>query len=227
MYLDPFRSSIEVKQFDLTRTLRDMGVPTSDQAAFLSDTNTREMVLRTARNIMNSVQTIRQTEQGRHNVQPTWFISHPDMDNAFYATIWAMLILTPGNETSIGVTNVRRRQYLPYLMEHFGTHCPWDVGMLEKHVIPMFAHQPDSERLMEYVRSTLELDSMHKLAISRDEQSVDVKFKVGQLFKHRRYSYEGVITGWDVNCDAGEEWIENTGVDSLPNGRNQAFYHVL
>jgi F-box protein 21 len=47
------------------------------------------------------------------------------------------------------------------------------------------------------------------------------------LFQHKRYSYEGVVTGWDVSCDAGEDWIQNMGVDRLSSGRHQAFYHVL
>lgn len=227
MYLDPFRSSDEVKHLDLVRTLRDMGVPSADQATFLSDTNTREMVLRTARNIMNSVQSIRQIEQGRRTVQPTWFNTYPDMDNAFYATIWAMLILSPSDHAAATQSTIQRRQYLPYLLEHFQTHYPWDVGMLEEHVIPLFYNQPEGERLIEFVQSMHQIDSMPKPRVTRDTKTKNVKYKVGQLFNHRRYAYEGIITGWDISCDAEEEWIENMGVDSLPNGRNQAFYHVL
>ena len=35
------------------------------------------------------------------------------------------------------------------------------------------------------------------------------------------------ILGWDPHCAAPEDWIVNMRVDDLPNGRNQAFYHVL
>lgn len=68
---------------------------------------------------------------------------------------------------------------------------------------------------------------MPKPIISRSERTTKVAFKVGQMFQHKRYGYEGVITGWDVVCDANEDWIQNMRVDALPNGRNQAFYHVL
>jgi F-box protein 21 len=226
MYLDPFRSSNEVQQGDLERTLRDMGVPSNEHDHFLSDTTTREMVLRTARNIMNSVQTIRQTEAGMRGIQASWLNSSPDMDNAFYATIWAMLILGSNNDPPSAST-IRRRQYLPYLLEHFQTHFPWDVTLLEHYVVPMFRDQPEGQRLRQFVRSMHQVDAMRKPVLSRNEQSVNVKFKVGQLFQHKRYSYEGVVTGWDVSCDAGEEWIQNMGVDRLSSGRNQAFYHVL
>jgi F-box protein 21 len=184
------------------------------------------MVLRTARNIMNSVQTIRQTEAGMRGIQASWLNSSPDMDNAFYATIWAMLILGSNNDPPSAST-IRRRQYLPYLLEHFQTHFPWDVTLLEHYVVPMFRDQPEGQRLRQFVRSMHQVDAMRKPILSRNEQSVNVKFKVGQLFQHKRYSYEGVVTGWDVSCDAGEEWIQNMGVDRLSSGRNQAFYHVL
>ncbi|KAH7401327.1 Hemimethylated DNA-binding protein YccV like-domain-containing protein [Pyrenochaeta sp. MPI-SDFR-AT-0127] len=230
MYLDPFRSSSEVLQGDLQRVLRDMGVPSSEHATFLSDTNTREMVLRTARNIMNSVQAIRQTEAGVRGIQASWLNSYPDMDNAFYATIWAMLILGPTDahpSANLSVTTTRRRQYLPYLLEHFQTHFPWDVTLLSRYVIPMFYNLPEGDRLSHFVQSMHQVDAMRKPVLHRTEGTANVNFKVGQLFQHKRYSYEGVITGWDVACDAGEEWIQNMGVDRLPNGRNQAFYHVL
>jgi F-box protein 21 len=228
MYLDPFRSTSEVRQGDLQRVLRDMGVPSSEHRSFLSHTNTREMVLRTARNIMNSVQTIRQTEAGMRNVQASWMSSYPDMDNAFYATIWAMLLLGPNDDNSdLAHTTTRRRQYLPYLLEHFQTHFPWDVTLLSRYVIPLFNNQPEGHRLLQFVQSMHQGDAIRKPSVKRTERTVNVEFKVGQLFQHRRYAYEGVVTGWDVVCDANEDWIQNMGVDRLPNGRNQAFYHVL
>jgi F-box protein 21 len=228
MYLDPFRSSSEVRQGDLQRVLRDMGVPSSEHRGFLGDTNTREMVIRTARNIMNSVQTIRETEAGMHSIQASWMNSQPDMDNAFYATIWAMLLLGPNDDNlAVGHTAIRRRQYLPYLLEHFQMHYPWDVTLLSRYVIPMFYNQPEGHRLLQFVQSMHQVDAVRKPVIHRSERTQNVAFKVGQLFQHKRYGYEGVITGWDVVCDANEDWIQNMRVDSLSNGRNQAFYHVL
>lgn len=230
MYLDPFRSSDEVRQADLLRVLRDMAVPAADHHAFLSDTTTREMVLRTARNIMNSVQTIRQTQVGVHGVSTAWLDAYPDMDTAFYSTIWAMLILGPGDEGmpgSIQQIPSRRRQYLPYLLEHFQTHFAWDVALLEQYIIPMFYTQPEGQRLVQFVQSMHQIDNLRRPLITRSARVRNVHFKIGQLFKHKRYNYEGVITGWDTSCDAGEEWIHNMGVDRLSGGREQAFYHVL
>lgn len=230
MYLDPFRSSDEVLAGHLQRTLREMGVPTSQHVAFLSDSTTRDMVLRTARNIMNSVQTIRQTETGLHGIHSNWHEAYPDMDNAFYATIWSMLLLGAHDDSGgPGITVAsRRRQYLPYLLEHFQTHYPWDVSLLQQHVIPMFVHQPEGQRLIHFVDSMRRIDGMAPRAKRREESTTEkVVFRVGQLFRHTRYHYEGVVTGWDTVCDAGEEWIHNMGVDRLPGGRVQPFYHVM
>ncbi|KXJ92653.1 hypothetical protein Micbo1qcDRAFT_222406 [Microdochium bolleyi] len=55
-----------------------------------------------------------------------------------------------------------------------------------------------------------------------------VRYRVGDLFRHRRYGYRAVITGWDATCQASEQWMQQMGVDALPGGgRSQSFYHVL
>lgn len=55
----------------------------------------------------------------------------------------------------------------------------------------------------------------------------DAMYRVGDLFRHRRYRYRAVITGWDATCQASEQWMQQMGVDALPHGRTQSFYHVL
>ena len=42
-----------------------------------------------------------------------------------------------------------------------------------------------------------------------------------------RYHYGCVIYGWDPVCKMDEGWIEQMGVDTLPDGRHQPFYNVL
>lgn len=229
MYLDPFRSSDEVRQGDLRRLLRDTSVPPAEHATFLTDTTTREMVLRTARNIINSVQTIRQTEAAMTNIHPSWFTTKPDMDNAFYATIWVMLLLESPDDTSHSppASISRRRQYLPYLLEHFQSHFPWDISLLLHYALPLFAHLPERHRLVQFAQRMHQLDATRRPVVRRTARTQHVRFHVGQLFHHKRYGYEGVITGWNVACEEDEEWIFTMDVDGLPRGRNQAFYHVL
>ena len=43
------------------------------------------------------------------------------------------------------------------------------------------------------------------------------RFRVGQIIVHKRYSYRGVITGWDRTCEADEDWMEQMNVEALPS----------
>jgi len=182
---------------------------------------------------MNSVQAIQQTEQqlraNTHFHPPTWLSVYPDMDSTFYATLWAMLILGPGQEEvgNIASVTARRRQYLPYLSEHFIQHCPWDITLIEEHVVPMFYSLPEGQRLLYQINLLYTADANPKPVSARSELTGNVRLKVGQVFHHKRYLYEGAITGWNPSCEAGEEWIRHMGVDRLTNGREQGFYHVV
>ena len=59
-----------------------------------------------------------------------------------------------------------------------------------------------------------------------NENSI-VKYRVGQVFRHRRRQYLAVIYGWDPYCKMQEEWIAMNQVDRLSQGRSQPFYNVL
>jgi len=226
MYLDPFRSSDEVPVEDLRHSLREMGIPTSQHPSFLSDTTVQELVLRAARNILNSVQAIHQSED-TSDAHPMWVQAVPDMDSSFYSTIWSKIILGPDGTTTESSITSRWRQYLPYLIKHLQAHYPWDVPLLEKYIIPMFSRLPDRLRLEQFVETMQRNDETPKPARRRGRHSENVKYKVGQVFTHTRYRYEGVIIGWDTSCDLGEDWARTMNVDSLARGRNQAFYHVM
>lgn len=53
-----------------------------------------------------------------------------------------------------------------------------------------------------------------------------MQYRVGQVLRHKRYRYRGLIIGWDPCCRAGEEWIAQMGVDRLPGGRS-ILRHIL
>jgi heat shock protein HspQ len=50
------------------------------------------------------------------------------------------------------------------------------------------------------------------------------KFSIGEVVRHRRYGYRGVIFGWDPVCTASEDWYQ--GNQTQPD-RNQPWYRVL
>jgi heat shock protein HspQ len=50
------------------------------------------------------------------------------------------------------------------------------------------------------------------------------RFSPGQLVKHRRYGYRGVVVDFDVRCQADEQWYQKN--QTQPD-REQPWYHVL
>lgn len=59
------------------------------------------------------------------------------------------------------------------------------------------------------------------------EEGADVqstRFLSGQVVRHRRYGYRGLVVHCDLQCRASEEWYRSN--PSQPD-RNQPWYHVL
>ena len=49
-------------------------------------------------------------------------------------------------------------------------------------------------------------------------------FQPGQLVRHRRYGYRGVVVDYDKTCQADEMWYHSNRTQPP---RNQPWYHVL
>lgn len=49
-------------------------------------------------------------------------------------------------------------------------------------------------------------------------------FRIGQLVRHRRYGYRGVVVDFDVRCLASDEWYDSN--QTRPE-RDQPWYHVF
>ena len=218
MYTDPFRSYDEVPVATLRMQLSEMGVVSSNHASLLNASSTTEIVRRTARNIIASLQTI---PEGPSTVDA----AIPEMDSAFYGALWALLMLPDGNGAAV---NDQRARCLPHIVELLEKQFFMDIGLIEKHILPLFRHQRHYEPLRETIRLMRVGDRIPKPVKQRTrETGKDVRYRVGQLFQHKRYNYHAIIVGWDWNCKATEEWISRMNVADLARGRHQAFYHVL
>jgi len=57
-----------------------------------------------------------------------------------------------------------------------------------------------------------------------DEVTQEALFKIGQLVKHRRYGYRGVVAEFDMGCKADQDWYKN---NKTQPSQNQPWYHVL
>jgi len=229
MYIDAFRGgAIEVPISHLRSQLRAMGSTGLEDDELLSQASNQAMVIRSSRNMMHSVQIMQmqvRTPADADRRAPLWFSQTPDMDNAFYASLWSTMLLQGHSSPQAS----RRQHYLPFLCEHIQAHCPWDADLLEKFVAPLFSRYPNERyQTAHFAQYMRDKDARPPKPLRRNPQiDAKVKYRVGQVFKHQRYGYEGVIVGWDAMCGASDAWIDQMGVDNLQGGRNQSFYHVL
>ncbi|MCJ1414554.1 hypothetical protein MMC32_000881 [Xylographa parallela] len=233
MYMDPFRSDREILVTDLQAQLRSLGMPKDIHSHALAPASTSEIVLRSGRNILNSVQEAHRSAVARNghgsNSHITLVSSFPDMESAFYGALWATLLLgIPPDGDGPAVSTIEPRNLLQPIVQHFETHFPGDVSLIDDYIVPLFRDFGEYAQLRETVRVIRAGDSIPKLVHERTEETSDqVKYLVGQVFKHKRYNYMAVIIGWDAECAAPEHWISQMRVHELPLGRHQSFYHVL
>ncbi|KAL8705547.1 MAG: hypothetical protein Q9201_001364 [Fulgogasparrea decipioides] len=221
MYMDPFTSDQEVPRTVLQTQLKSMGVPLADHEMLLGASTAADMVRRTARNIIGSIQN---HGQGNASVRSTGSGSFdPESDEALYSALWALLLLPEAGEGLF-----HRARYLPYILELLEKEYLVDARLIERFALPVFERSQHWEQLRDAVRVMRAGDSMPKQVKPRTPQiSKSVSFRVGQIFRHKRYNYQAVITGWDVECAQSENWMSQMRVDQLSRGRHQSFYHVL
>lgn len=219
MHLDPWRSSDEVPLSQLVLRLTQMGAPVAQHALLLGPASDLESSLRTARNIMNSVQESRD-RRGGANPPPAF----PDIESAWYSMLWAMVILGDSSPES---SAHRRRSCMPYLLEHHQAHFPEDIGLVEHVMAPMFQGWREHRVILQLIHSARKSDRNRKAPSPRDQHATHVTHRVGQHFRHKRYGYAGFIIGWDLKCGAETRWIQQMRVDELPRGRHQPFYNVV
>ncbi len=217
MYMDPFRSNQEVHVKDLRAQLQSFGISKSKFPELLGALSTAEIVRRSAKNIITSLQAIRRDQNVGHFV--------PDVDGALYAAVWAVLLLPEGSTNTVGA---QRANCLSHITELIEKYFLTDTWLIEKYILPLIENPAQHEQLRNTIRVIRTTDHMPKNVKDRtSDSSRDVRYKVGQLFHHERYHYKAVITGWDVECAATDYWMTHMGVHELPRGKYQGFYHVL
>ncbi|XP_045197897.1 uncharacterized protein LOC123552355 [Mercenaria mercenaria] len=55
----------------------------------------------------------------------------------------------------------------------------------------------------------------------------EVKYRIGQVVKHKRWGYRGVIVGWDELTKAPEYWIKHNHPPGKEHWRTQPNYAIL
>lgn len=222
MFIDPFSSDSEVPVGDLTRMLTERDFDPSTHSSHMQAGTVQEMVLRTGRNINRACRSLDQSTLDRSI----------DVQFAASSFLWAHIILAYAEAPMMFLdeeTRRRRSMVYSYINHEVANHQDSTTLMLEEFALPLFEGTGEYEMLASRIRSIYLADATSKSPVYRPQAQADpVKFKVGQLFFHKRYGYEGIVTGWDQKCEMGDAWIWQMQVDSLDGGgRNQCFYHVL
>ena len=223
MYMDPFRSDQEIPIQALRAQLSQLGVSSTTYATLLDASPTVDIIHRTGLNILTSIRTpVHNLNALNHEMVPRIF---PEMESAFYGALWALLLLPEAESLAF---HGQRNRYLPHIMDCLEKQFSMDTWLIEEHILPLFYDLREHRQLHDTLRLTRVEDTMPKQVRERTEKiSKSVRYKVGQVFQHKRYHYQAVIIGWDVECKETERWMAQMGVHQLTGGRHQSFYHVL
>jgi heat shock protein HspQ len=57
-------------------------------------------------------------------------------------------------------------------------------------------------------------------------QTTHAKYHIGQVLRHRKHPFRGVVFDVDAMFSNTDEWYENIPEDSRPS-KDQPFYHLL
>ncbi|KAF4335001.1 hypothetical protein FBEOM_11155 [Fusarium beomiforme] len=246
MYLDPYGSSEEIPLADLQTLLSRFGWQSSTDT-FLSPVSPVAIAMRTARNIRaTAARVIGAHEQA--DPELTRLITGNDpsnMEASLYSALWASLLLTP-------VDSFAWDEVLEPFLNRFAKSWHVDAWLVEKYIFPLYDRfGPFRERFMrnnprrwddphEVLGLVDEFDELPPPVFHRNSPSTqNVLYKIGQVFRHRRYGWIGAVNGWTdqgtrrlptPHTVAIDETLDDNSDTELPNRvrpRNQTFYTCL
>ena len=214
LYLDPFTTSSPITLTHLESQLRFIAptTTTAQTAHYLLPSTARDLTIRAAHNILSAPS---------HYSGPSLFTPLPT-NAATYAALFALVLLpTPLSHPA------QLRQHLAVLAQHFLEYFDLDVHLFSTYILPLTTTLPDARAYRSLLQNLKETDSTARTPKRRVGENSEVKFRVGQVFRHKRRGYLAVIYGWDAWCKMQETWISMNQVDRLGRGRGQPFYNVL
>lgn len=237
MFIDPYGLEGEVPIEALHASLYRIGAHSAHDT-LLAPTSTDLIVMRTAQNIRASFTSFRTIERPVAELMPLIELRHGDwarnLQPALYSMIWASIMMVPvlpDNEDVRWDWQQDVRDLLQYFYEYF----PEDSWLVEKYVCPMYdtfaspGRRPNgwelpSRRVSDQIRDIRHVDSSVKPPRRRSDQEKahKVKYRVGQVFKHKRYDYHGIVIGWTVDGGGFDGGSRMTG-----NHSAQPFYRCM
>ncbi len=213
MLLDPYGSDDEVTMQHLRERLAAFGWSSSSELEmFLRPSPTTVIVARTAQNLKASW--LKARELGDVSAEAAEIkqlrSGDPDLnlESLLYGAMWAGLLVTP---TSAEQWDERLESFLGRFVQGFSE----DGWLVEQYLIPLYnafvASRPagtfrfgwqDARATLDIVRN---LDARLPTVSRRYTQEIcaKVRYRIGQVFQHKRYGYIGIINGWAPNDTHG------------------------
>jgi len=225
MCLDPYGSDNEITLRDLRRRLVEFGWQ-SGTNAFLTPSPVPIIVQRTAQNIKATHDTVHSlantsVEEDRLAEELKRLRSgHPmrNLSAAVYASMWADLLMKQ-------TTSFHWDTNLGAFLKCFALSWSEDTWIVRKYLAPLYEEfianknalnhgaaaannrrrRSGWENLHEIVAMLENLDNRQPTVSRRYTADINarVRYRIGQVFRHRRYQYVGVINGWAATGSAG------------------------
>ncbi|KAI0397492.1 hypothetical protein F5Y17DRAFT_414539 [Xylariaceae sp. FL0594] len=247
MFFDPYGSGEEVPVDQIRNLLFRLGIY-SGHADLLTPTSTDLIVMRTAQNIRASFTSFRAIDRPLSQLIPMIELNRGDwarnLQPALYSMIWAstmMVPILPDNEDVRWDWQQDVRDLLTYFYEYF----PEDAWLIEKYVCPMydaFAMPPrrqiswelPSKRVRDQISDIRRVDASVRDPRRRSSlaDGVRVKYRVGQVFKHKRHDYHGLILGWTTQATMQGSngiinWDQNPSSSDALDECREPFYRCM
>ena len=254
MYLDPYGSSDEVGVSELRVRLVELGWNTTGGGHFfLSPSPTALIVQRTAQNLKASWSRARELMMAPGSAAALDELKRlrsgdPELnlEAVLYSAMWAGLLVTPASSHHWD-------EILESFLGRFVQNFSEDAWIVEKWLMPLYDnfvrnHPRGRFRFgWQDARATLgmvhNLDARAPTVNRRYTQDIcaKVRYRIGQVFRHRRYGYVGIINGWAPDDTNGlptphnmsmDETVDASGSDSEPvapkrKGKRQTYYTCL
>lgn len=241
MFLDPYGSDSEVSLDYLHTFLYRLGAHLGHDT-MLVPTSTDLIIMRTAQNIRASFTSFRTRERPLAELIPLIELRRGDwarnLQPALYSMRWASIMMVPilpDNEDVRWDWQQDVRDLLTYFYEYF----PEDAWLVEKYVCPMYdtfaapgrrqvGWELPSKRVRDQIKKIRQVDLTERPPRRRSDLSgpVPVKYRIGQVFKHKRYDYHGLILGWSVDETNGSMGWDDTSRLS-DNKTVQPYYRCM
>lgn len=203
MYLDAYSDHGEMSTPGVQSLLAQLGGGASAET-FLAPLSTVAMVLKTAQHIKSTFARILELQDAAHPELSQLLRGNSAMnvEAAQYSAQWAVLMLTPPD-------TFEWDDRLASFLRGFAGAWPEDAWLVEKYLRPM----SNSTRPLragfgrhvnrglgdpwEHWRLVRVQDDLQPTVFRRNAGTNQmVPFRIGQVFRHRRYGWKGVITGW-------------------------------